>query len=86
MLAKEIIALMPPMVREKAEQKAAKAGKSLEEFVKEQIAVQLSDEELDTVSGGVLDQSAIDWSVVGRVDHNPFRGDTNVGGGVKFRF
>ena len=83
MLAREIIAQMPPAVREKAEAKAADSGKTLEAFVQEQITVQLSDEALDSVSGGL---EAIDWSVVGRVDHNPFRGDSTVGGGVKFRF
>ena len=87
MLAKDIIAQMPPVVREKAETKAAEAGKTLEEFVQQQISVQLNDEALDAVSGGVLqDQASIDWSVVGRIDHNPFRGDSTVGGGVVFRF
>ena len=91
MLAKDIIAQMPPLVRKKAETKAAESGKSLEEFVQEQVAVQLSDETLDAVSGGAISDASqpdnsIDWSVVGRIDHNPFRGDSNVGGGVVFRF
>lgn len=84
MKAQDIIAQMPAQVRTQAEAKAAKEGLTLEAFVEKQVSLQLNDEQLDAVSGGAVD--AIDWAVVGRIDHNPIRNDTNVGGGVVFRF
>ena len=82
MLAKDIIAQMPPSIREKAEAKAAKAGKTLEAFVQEQISVQLNDEALDSVSGGATDEPGIDW----RIDYNPTRGDNQIDVVIPFRF
>ncbi len=83
MKAQDIISQMPPQVRAQAEAKAAEEGLTLEAFVEKQVSLQLNDEQLDAVSGGASD---IDWGVVARVDHNPIRNDTNVGGGVVFRF
>lgn len=58
MSPKDIIQQMPPDIRKRAEEKAARSGVSLEQFVQTQISAELSDDDLDTVSGG---GDGFDW-------------------------
>lgn len=52
MSVKRIIDAMPAEVRTDVESQAAAAGKSLEAFIEDTMSVELSDSELDDVSGG----------------------------------
>lgn len=52
MSVRKIIEAMPAEVRTDVEAQAAAAGKSLESFIEDSMSVQLSDSDLDDVSGG----------------------------------
>jgi formylmethanofuran dehydrogenase subunit D len=52
MSVKKIIDSMPADVRTDVETQAAAAGKSLESYIEDTMSVQLTDNELDDVSGG----------------------------------
>lgn len=58
MLPKDIIQQMPPDVRKRAQEKATQTGVSLEQFVQTQLSAELSDDDLDSVTGG---GDGFDW-------------------------
>ena len=59
--ASEIIAKMPADVRKRTEAEAAASGKSLEQFVAESLVNQISDDDLEGVTGGVRLAVAADF-------------------------
>ena len=65
---KEIIDAMDPTLRSQAEAAASEAGKSLEIFVEDSLAAQLSDEQLDKISGGLK-------GILDSYRSSPIRGD-----------
>lgn len=52
MSIQKVISEMPENVRKEVEAEARAAGKSLEEFIEGSLTTQVSDEDLDGVSGG----------------------------------
>ena len=59
--ASDIIAKMPADVRKRTEAEAAAAGKSLEAYVQANLVNQVTDDDLEGVSGGVRLEVAADF-------------------------
>lgn len=76
-----IVHQMSPEVRRQAEEEAASLGITLEKFVEDQLAVQLSDEELAVGANAIRFDR---WDVRG--DVRPTDGGTRVGVGIGGRF
>lgn len=79
----DIINKMPDDLKRKAEETATKKGQTLEAYVEEQLNEQLTDEELEAVSGGRTDATDIDLGIRGDYDLN--RGDSQIGVGTGIR-
>jgi hypothetical protein len=77
---KEIVDQMSPEIRSQVEKAADKKGVTVEKFVEEQLAAQITDQEM------IVDLNAANTDAGVRADHNPSRGDTRVGGDVRVRF
>lgn len=73
----DIINKMPDDLRKRAEETASKKGQTLQVYVEEQLNEQLTDEELEAVSGGRTDDADVDLGIRG--DHDLNRGDSQIG-------
>ena len=76
-----IVQQMSPEVRKQAEEEAKAKGLTLEEFVEDQLAVQLTEQELAVGANAIRFDR---WDIRG--DARPTDGGTRVGVGISGRF